>query len=66
MIDRKEVDRRMSYDARIKRRRNAKVLLTKRSFCAMVSPIDVLLWAIGMVTVIVTLADCLAWILRLL
>lgn len=66
MFDRKECDRRMDYDARIQRRRNAKMLLTKRSVCAMVSPIDVLLWAAGMVHVILTAVECLAWLLRLL
>lgn len=66
MIDRREVDRRMDYDARIQRRRNAKVLLTKRSICAMVSPIDVLLWGVGLATVAMTVIDGLVWLLRLL
>lgn len=66
MFDRKECDRQMDYDARIQRRRNAKVLLTKRSICVMVSPIDVLLWAAGMVHVILTMVECLVWLLRLL
>ena len=66
MFDRKECDRQMAYDARVQRRRNAKVLLTKRSICAMVSPVDVLLWGVGMVTAIMTAAEALVWLLRLL
>lgn len=66
MFDRKECDRQMDYDARIQRRRNAKVLLTRRSICAMVSPVDVLLWAVGMATVTMTVIDGLVWLLRLL
>lgn len=66
MFDRKECDRRMAYDARVQRRRNAKVLLTRRSICAMVSPVDVLLWGVGMVTAIMTAAEALVWLLRLL
>lgn len=66
MFDRKECDRQMKYDARIQRRRNARVLLTKRSVCAMVSPIDVLLWGVGLVTAMMTAVECLVWLLRLL
>ena len=66
MFDRKECDRQMTYDARVQRRRNAKMLLTKRSICAMVSPVDVLLWGGGMVTAIMTAAEALVWLLRLL
>ena len=66
MIDRREVDRRMDYDARVQRRRNAKMLLTKRSICAMVSPLDVILWVVGMATVTMTVIDGLVWLLRLL
>lgn len=66
MFDRKECDRQMKYDAKIQRRRNAKVLLTKRSICAMVSPVDVLLWGVGMVTMIMVAVECLVWLLRLL
>ena len=66
MFDRKECDKQMAYDARVQRRRNAKVLLTKRSICAMVSPIDVLLWGVGMVTMVMVAVECLVWLLRLL
>lgn len=66
MIDRKECDRQMRYDARVQRRRNAKVLLTKRSICAMVSPVDVLLWGVGMVTAMMTAVEAIVWLLRLL
>lgn len=66
MFDRKECDRQMAYDARVQRRRNARVLLTKRSICAMVSPVDVLLWGVGLVTMIMVAVECLVWLLRLL
>ena len=66
MFDRKECDRRMTYDAKVQRRRNAKALLTKRSICAMVSPVDVLLWGVGMVTAMMTAVEALVWLLRLL
>lgn len=66
MFDRKECDRQMAYDARVQRRRNARVLLTKRSVCAMVSPIDVLLWGVGLVTAMMTAVEALVWLLRLL
>ena len=66
MFDRKECDRQMACDARVQRRRNAKVLLTKRSICAMVSPVDVLLWGVGMVTAMMTAVEALVWLLRLL
>lgn len=66
MFDRKECDRQMAYDARVQRRRNARVLLTRRSICAMVSPVDVLLWGVGLVTVIMAAVECLVWLLRLL
>lgn len=66
MFDRKECDRQMAYDARVQRRRNARVLLTRRSICAMVSPVDVLLWGVGLVTATMTAVEALAWLLRLL
>lgn len=66
MFDRKECDRQMAYDARVQRRRNAKLLLTRRSICAMVSPVDVLLWAVGLVTAMMTAVEAVVWLLRLL
>lgn len=66
MFDRKECDRQMAYDARVQRRRNARVLLTKRSICAMVSPVDVLLWGVGLVTAMMTAVEAIVWLLRLL
>lgn len=66
MFDRKECDRQMAYDARAQRRRNARVLLTRRGICAMVSPVDVLLWGVGLVTVMMTAVEALVWLLRLL
>lgn len=66
MFDRKECDRQMAYDARVQRRRNARVLLTRRSICAMVSPVDVLLWGVGLVTAMMTAVEALVWLLRLL